>query len=151
MTLRKYVFLASLLWCGMDGAQAQSPAPVASNIWFTVMGDADDPDVNTVQVDPVGIEGKTRTKHVRVSRSTLRTSWDGVPYRSYTSVVVFDCEKHKARYMQLTYYDQPRWRGEPSKSVDYATGTPRWMEFRDVTPNPTHRIISAACNKVAKR
>ncbi|MFZ4286046.1 surface-adhesin E family protein [Variovorax sp. HJSM1_2] len=155
MNLRKIVLVASLVWCGLISAQAQSPAaatsPATTPIWFTIMGDPDEPSVNTIQVDPVDIEGKPRTKRVRVSRSTQRTSWDGVPYRSYTSAVVFDCEKHKARYLQLTYYDQPNWQGEPSKTVDYSTGTPRWMEFRDVTPNPTQRILTAACTAAAKR
>ncbi len=157
MNLRKTVLVASLVWCGLNGALAQSPAPATSPaplpapIWFTIMGDPDEPDVNTIQVDPIDIEGKPRTKRVRVSRSTLRTSWDGVPYRSYTSAVVFDCEKHKARYLQLTYHDLPRWQGEPSKTVDYTTGTPRWMEFRDVTPNPTKRIITAACTAAAAK
>lgn len=155
MNLRKIVMLVALVGCGMHAAQAQTAAPVASTaavpIWFTVMGDAEDPEVNTIQVDPVDIEGRPQTKRVRVSRSTLRTSWDGIPYRSYTSAVVFDCDKHKARYLQLTYYDLPGWRGEPKKTVDYVTGTPRWMEFRDVSPNPTQRILNAACIQVAKR
>ncbi|MDB5849983.1 MAG: hypothetical protein JWP29_3735 [Rhodoferax sp.] len=138
---------------GMAGtaAQAQSPAPVAPSTWFTVMGDPYDTTVNTVQVDPVDYDGDSRTMRVRVSRSTLRTSWDGVPYRSYTSNVAFDCDRNKARYLSLSYYAQPGWHGEPDKTVDYTTGPPRMMEFRDVTPNPTQRIIHAACRLVARR
>jgi hypothetical protein len=151
MNLRKIVILTSLVWCGWNGAVAQTPAASGAPMWFTVMGDPAEPSANTIQVDPVDMESQPRTKRVRVSRSTLRTSWDGVPYRSYTSAVVFDCEKRKARYLQLTYYDAPRWQGAPSKTVDYTTGTPRWMEFRDVTPNPTQRIIHAACPAAATR
>lgn len=145
MNLQTKWMLTALLCCFLNAAQAQTPVPVTPAMWFTVMGDPDDASVNTVQVDPLDHEGMARTKRVRVSRSTPRTSWDGVPYRSYVSIVSFDCEKNKARYLKITYYDEASWHGEPAKSVDYTKGPPRWMEFRDVLPNPTQRIINAAC------
>ena len=158
MKMLKTTMLATLLTGGCAIAQTQrtaplppSPVPAVGTTWFTVMGDPQDASVNTVQVDPVDHDADLRTLRVRVSRSTQRTSWDGVPYRSYTAQVAFECEKNKARYLVLTYYPQPRWQGEPDKTVDYTTGPPRMMEFRDVTPNPTQRIIHAACSLVAKR
>jgi len=149
----KTTMLATLLTGAGAMAQAQSPAqPVTSSpLWFTVMGDPDNAGLNTVQVDPIDHDGDPRTMRVRVSRSAPRTSWDGVPYRSYTSTVSFDCEKSTARYLRITYYRQPGWQGEAGQTVDYTTGTPRMMEFRDVTPNPMQRIIHAACSLVAKR
>lgn len=152
MKMLKTMLLLTALLTGAV-AQAQSPVPSSTSraTWFTVMGDPEDPTVNTVQVDPVDHDGNPRTMRVRVSRSTLRTSWDGIPYRSYTSNVSFECDKNKARYLSLSYHSQPLWPGEPDKTVDYTSGTPRLMEFRDVTPNPTQRIIQAACHLVAKR
>ncbi|APW40366.1 hypothetical protein RD110_00135 [Rhodoferax koreense] len=145
----------TLLLAALTGtaAQAQSPAPVSTSrtTWFTVVGDPEDPNVDTVQVDPVDHDGNPRTMRVRVSRSTARSSWDGVPYRSYTSNVAFECDRNQARYLSLSYHGQPLWPGEPDKTVDYSTGTPRMMAFRDMTPNPTQRIIQAACRLVAKR
>jgi hypothetical protein len=40
----------------------------------------------------------------------------------------------------------PLWRGTPHSTVDYRTGPPRMMEFRDMQPNPTARLVAAACN-----
>ncbi|MET0311720.1 MAG: surface-adhesin E family protein [Burkholderiaceae bacterium] len=118
----------------------------AQPVWLTVAGDPDNENVNTVQVDPVSIEKSPgmRTMTVRVSRATQRTSWDGIPYRSYVSSVLFDCRKFTARYLSLTYHVQPRWQGEPVRTVEYED-PPRWMEFRDIQPNPNQRIIAAAC------
>ncbi|MDB5894863.1 MAG: hypothetical protein JWQ88_2394 [Rhodoferax sp.] len=145
--------LAILLTCSGAAVQAQSPMPAnaASNTWFTVLGDPDNASVNTVQVDPVDRDNDPRTMRVRVSRSEARSSWDGVPYRSYTSNVFFDCERGSARYLNVTYYAQANWQGEPGKTVDYTTGPVRNMAFKDVTPNPTQRIVHAACSLVSKR
>jgi hypothetical protein len=81
---------------------------------------------------------------VRVSRSADRTSWDGVPYRSYESTVLFDCVNRTARSTRITYYTQPAWNGAV-KSVNYGPAVPRWMQFREVEPNPNERIVHAAC------
>ena len=136
---------------GAVWAQGPAPATAPSSTWFTVLGDPTDPGVNTVQVDPVDRDNDPRTMRVRVSRSENRTSWDGVPYRSYTSNVFFDCEHGTARYLSITYYSQANWRGEAGKTVDYTTGPVRPMAFTNVSPNPTQRIVHAACSLVAKR
>jgi hypothetical protein len=115
--------------------------------WLTVLGDAANPAVNTIQVDPapVSITDAGRVLRVRVSRSADRINWDGVPYRSYESTVLFDCANRTARYLRITYYQQPAWSGEVFKSVNYSAAAPRWMQFREVEPNPNERIIAAAC------
>lgn len=131
--------LVLLLSFGWSAASAQA-------VWLTVAGDPENEAVNTVQVDPVSIERspELRTMKVRVSRSVQRTSWDGIPYRSYVSTVLFDCRRFTARYLSITYHALPGWRGEPVKTVEYED-PPRWMEFRDIQPNPNQRIITAAC------
>ncbi len=134
---RKILFV--LLWMVLAGAAR------SESTWLTVAGDPDDLATNVIQVDPVDRDGDTRTMRVRVSRATPRVSWDGVPYRSYESNVLFDCSRQTARYLSITFFARPGWQGEPLRTVDYATGTPRWMEFRDVEPNPNRRIVNAAC------
>ncbi|MBP6405684.1 MAG: hypothetical protein LCH79_18540 [Proteobacteria bacterium] len=131
-----------LLCLGCTQALAQTPPN-----WFTVLGDRADPSLNTIEVDPapLDIHGAERTLGVRVSRSAPRTSWDGVPYRSYYATVLFNCTDGKAHYLSLTFYNQPLWKGPPHQTSTYSRDNPRPMLFLDVEPNPTQRIIKAAC------
>jgi hypothetical protein len=150
--MKKNILLGSLL--GMLGG---APALHAQEqgAWFTVLGDPKDPALNTIEVDPVpvSVQGQVRTMKLRVSRSLPRTSWDGVPYRSYISTVQFDCVHKSARYVSLDFYRQPLWQGEPHQTSTYPEGVVRRMEFLDVVPNPTQRLIRAACRttETAKR
>jgi hypothetical protein len=124
----------------------------AQDAWLTLLGDPSQANTNTIQVEPAAIEskGSIRVLKVRVSRALPRTSWDGVPYQSYESFVVFDCEKRTARYRSIDYFAQPLWAGKAYRSVDYTQGEPRWMLFREVEPNPNVRIINAACATAAR-
>ncbi|MES2282420.1 MAG: surface-adhesin E family protein [Pseudomonadota bacterium] len=118
----------------------------AENTWFTVIGDEKDAALDTIQVDPESMtSGDIRTLRVRVNRAAARTSWDSVRYRSYVSLVTFDCVNRSARYVSITYFMQALWKGDSHKTSDYTTGTPRPMLFLDVNPNPSARIIRAAC------
>lgn len=137
-----------LLWGLLGGASVLH----AQAAWFTVLGDPKDPALNTIEVDPVpvSVQGETRTMKIRVSRSLPRTSWDGVPYRSYTSTVQFDCANKTARYLSLDFYKEPLWKGESHQTSTYPEGVVRQMAFRDVTPNPTQRLIRAACRPAEK-
>jgi len=130
--------LSCIFFCTLASAQTN---------WFTVLGDRGDPAVNTIEVDPapISVSESLRTMRVRVSRSVERVSWDGVPYRSYVSEVVFDCTNRKARYTSLSFYRRPLWAGESHNTSVYTRGNPRAMLFVDVHPNPTARIIRAAC------
>ena len=127
---------------GLIGASAAAQAE-----WFTVTGNPDDPVVDTVQVDPVAIKivGERRTMNLRVNRSQDRANWEGVPYRSYDARVVFNCRAKKAEYRFARFYMAPLWQGEAHKESDY-TDNPRPMRFLNVVPNPTERIIRAACH-----
>jgi hypothetical protein len=145
--LRVTSIIAFLAFAACSGTHAATE-------WLTITGDPNDPTVNTIEVDPVpiAVNGDGRTLRVRVSRSAQRVSWDGVPYRSYVSEVVFECSKHQARYTSLVFYLQPDWLGEPHKTALYPKTVMRRMQFTDVDPNPTTRIIRAACRtgQVAK-
>jgi len=134
-----------VFWALLGGVSALH----AQAAWFTVLGDPQEPAVNTIEVDPipVAVQGEVRVMKIRVSRSTQRTSWDGVHYRSYTSLVHFDCANKSARYASLDFYLEPLWKGQPHKTSTYPEGVMRRMEFRDVTPNPTQRLIRAACRR----
>ncbi len=122
---------------------------LAQDSWFNVIGDPHDIQQNTVEVDVVPIsstpDGLVRTMRLRVSRSEQRKSWDGIPYRSYLSQVEFNCRDRTARYINLTYFMQPGWMGESHASSTHPASRPRWMRFVDMNPNPTERLIRAAC------
>ena len=130
------------LWAGLAwGASAQ-----AQSNWFTVVGNPADPAADTVQVEPVAVrtEGGMKTMSLRVSRAGPRRNWEGVPYRSYESEVAFDCRTRRADYRRASFYAEPLWQGTPHRTTDY-TNDPKPMLFRDMAPNPTRRIVRAAC------
>lgn len=133
-------------WLGLVGVSAAAEAS-----WFTVVGNPDDPAVDTVQVNPVAIRivGERKTMNVRVSRSQDRANWEGVPYRSYDARVVFDCRLKKAEYRFARFYMAPLWQGEAHNTSDYSEN-PRPMRFLSVEPNPADRIIRAACHATAQ-
>lgn len=137
--MRKWLVFLGIVGCCHAHAQT---APR----WFTVTGNPADAMVDTVQVDPVAtrVEGHLKTMSVRVSRAQQRLNWEKLPYRSYESTVVFNCRARKADYVLATFYAQALWQGPPTISTDY-TKSPQPMLFRDVEPNPTQRIIRAAC------
>lgn len=119
--------------------------------WLTVMGDSSDSLVNTIEVDPTSVSQSKegRVMRIRVSRSAPRVSWDGVPYRSYVSQVLFDCTFNRARYLSIEFYKESAWKGVSHQTTHYSPETIRLMEFRDVTPNPTRRIVRAACQSAS--
>ena len=119
----------------------------AQPVWLTIVGSADEAKNDVVQVDPASRSGNAGfpTLSVRVSRATLRSSWDDVPYRSYVSTVVIDCDEKTGRYTEINFYMMPLWQGKPHKSTTFAPSETRAMRFRDIEPNPTARIVRAAC------
>ena len=130
--------------------QTQTQTP-AANDWLTLTGFMDEPfdsHQNVVQANAQSIKeaGTARTMQIRVSRSLSRLSWDGVPHRSYVATVEFDCVQKTARYQSVAYYLQPAWRGEVSQTSVYPAGQYRPIALRDIHPNPTARIIRAACH-----
>ena len=135
----KKSIIACLLWC--------CAAAQGATTWFNVMGDPADENVNTIEVDPspVSVSGETHIMRVRVSRSEERTNWEGKPYRSHVSEVLFDCSQGTASYLKVDYYSLPLWKGEPFLQSEYSPSDAHMMQFRDVEPNPYRRIIRAVC------
>lgn len=118
----------------------------ANSNWLNIMGDPQDPTVNTIEVDPtlVSQTKEGRVMRVRVSRSAERISSKGIAYRSFEARVLFDCTHSTARYLVVDLYLEPGWKGAPHHTSVY-DGPPQLMEFRDVEPNPAQRILRAAC------
>jgi len=146
--MNERVGTAVLLWALSLAAWGAGPA-VAAHVdrsWFTVSGDPSLPGAETVQVDPEALrsEGDARTMRVRVSRSQERRNWDDVPYRSYESRVVINCRSRRAHYLDAVFYSKPQWEGAVHHVADYQKN-PQPMLFKGMTPNPTERIIRAAC------
>jgi len=132
-----------LLMLALPAAYAQTP-------WLTIAGDPTNPGVDTIEVNPVpvSVAGDHKTMRLRVNRSTRHTNWDGIPYRSYESTVLFDCASNTARYLEIRFYLQPMWQGAAHRAVTYRGSIPRWLLFREVEPNPYQRIIYAACGSL---
>ena len=132
-----------------DCAASAAWAAPEERAWFTVTGDALQPQADTVQVDPVALkaEGDFKTMRVRVSRGAERRNWDEVPYRSYQARVLFNCRTRRAHYLDASFYQEPLWRGNPHHSADYMRD-PKPMLFVGMEPNPTQRIVRAACQSV---
>jgi hypothetical protein len=129
-------------------------SPVYSHSeWFTVVGDRNNPDVDTVDINPTFVfdKGDEQKTQMRVNRSGQKNNWEGIAYRSYESKVIFNCTKHEARYARIVFYLQPLWQGEASYTSVYKHGTPRLVEFPGMTPDPSERIIRAVCQKATVR
>jgi len=136
--VKKWIVSMGLACAGV-GASAQTA-------WFTVVGNPHAPDVDTVEVDPVAVTlpNGVKNMYMRVNRAKRRLNWDKLPYRSYEARVAFDCRANKAHYIIATFYPEPMWTGLPVITTDYST-SPKPMLFLDIEPNPTERIIRAAC------
>lgn len=134
-------FLPALL---LYAALAASPAFAAE--WFTIIGNEADPAVDTIQVDPtpVAVKGHMRLLNVRVSRARQRTTKDGIKFRSFVAVTEFDCDKLTARFTKTRFYNEPLWTS-PGRDMDFPATDVRQMAFREINPNPTERVIKAAC------
>jgi hypothetical protein len=135
----------ALLWL------SASSVACAQGDWLTLAGEVGEPfntQQNVVQVDPQTISESSgwRTMQIRVNRSEMRTSWDGVPYRSFTAAVEFDCTKRSARYLSLVYFMEPAWRGTSHETSVYTRERYRPVAFRQIHPNPTLRMVRAACD-----
>ncbi|MDM0043388.1 hypothetical protein QTH91_02740 [Variovorax dokdonensis] len=130
------------------GAQTKEAPPAPA--WFTVAGDAFKPQAETVQVDlsAIQLDGDSKTLNLRVNRANERQNWEGEPYRSYLAQVRVDCRANRAHYLQVDFYRRPLWEGEVQTRRDYRAKPPP-MEFKGMEPNPTERIIRAACRAAA--
>ncbi|CAN7600160.1 hypothetical protein LJR039_004400 [Pseudorhodoferax sp. LjRoot39] len=128
-----------LLACLAASAWADVP-------WFTIVGDRNDPNADTIEMNPIAVsrQGRSVVMEIRVSRSIVRTSRDGVQFRSFRGEVGFDCAQSTARFLRSQFYAEPLWR-TPVQELRYPPDQVRPMEFRLFDPNPLDKVIKAAC------
>ena len=144
--------LAGLAFVALAGPAA-APADDAGE-WLTVVGDMSHPSdmsKDAVQVNPSSIRdaGGLRVMQIRTNRAENRVSWDGVLYRSFNATVEFDCDNKTARYVSLSYFMQPAWKGTSHETSTYTKDQFRPMAFSSMVPNPAARIVRAACESKA--
>ncbi|MBP7564539.1 MAG: hypothetical protein KA795_00890 [Burkholderiaceae bacterium] len=125
---------------------AGTAARAAQTTWLTIMGDPSDAASDVVQIEPesVVVFSNLRTIRIRVSRAHPRKGYDERPYRGFIGAVHIDCANATARYRQLQLFSGPLWTGA-SRVVNYTDAAMPPMAFRDIEPNPTARIVQAAC------
>ncbi len=119
----------------------------ADPLWLTLTGDPTRADRDSVQVrvDSVSLNGSTGSLQLRVNRSQAREAFDGQTYRSYIGWIKVDCPQQEGLFQQLQYYTEALWTGD-TRVVNYVEpNTPRLL-FKDMQPNPTERLIRAACS-----
>lgn len=123
-----------------------------AELWLTLAGDPQIPQVDTVQVQPdtLVVFAEFRTIHIRVNRAGTRPGYDGQPYRSYNGLVHVNCDSKKARFRKLQLFADPIWAGA-ERSVEYTDKNMPPMAFAGMQPNPNTRIVQAACSLEAVR
>jgi len=113
--------------------------------WFTVAGYPEIAGSDVVQISPALSHWNGQvTLEVRATRRADRTSYSGIPYRSYSGMAVVDCESTKGWFLTLTYYGEPNWQGQASKMASFKPDQAP-MAFTDIPGEPAMKVIRAAC------
>ncbi|KQP37132.1 surface-adhesin E family protein [Pseudorhodoferax sp. Leaf274] len=130
---------------------AAQPSAHGQQTWFTLVGNPVAAETDTIELDPVTVtvDGPIRLMAIRVNRSAERVSRDGVRFRSFSGLVQFDCSTRMARFVQSSFFALPLWQG-PSVELRYGPDQVRPMAFRGFEPNPSERVIRAACRSYAE-
>jgi hypothetical protein len=134
--------LACMCTCTAAGATPATAGPM----WLTIVGDAQSPTTDTVEVDAtsaVAFESMRMVK-LRVNRAKPRMGFDGKPYQSYYSTAIVNCGERKAWHRTLSLFDKPLWRGK-MRVADATAGEGRDVSFSEMGSNPRERLIKAAC------
>lgn len=120
----------------------------AEDNWLTLVGEPKDPAADYIQLNPSGLsrDKNMRSVPVRVSRAHARTSKDGIVFRSVEGVAAIDCRSGTTRIVQASYYKEANFKGTPIRVEVFKADDVRPMAFKDVSGQPTHRVVRAACN-----
>jgi hypothetical protein len=121
------------------------PAPAAaSELWFTVVGDAANERADTVQLNMADVapRGMIQFMDLRVSLAAPRKTDGGEEFASYVSRISLDCKARSIVHVRQTRYPHPLWRGRATLEVFEGI---RPTAFRWVTPSPNATILKAAC------
>jgi hypothetical protein len=125
----------------MNAAQAEGN-------WLTLVGDPKDQTADYIQLNPSGLsrDKNMRIVPVRVSRGHARTSKEGIVFRSYEGVASIDCVTGSARILKASFYAEANFKGKPIRVEVFKPDDVRPLAFRDVSGQPTQRVVLAACN-----
>jgi hypothetical protein len=136
---------ATLLLClalfNVNAAQAEDN-------WLTLVGDPKDKMADYIQLNPSGLlrDKSMRIVPVRVSRVHARTSKDGIVFRSFEGLASIDCASGSARILQASFYTEAHFKGKPIRVKVFKPDDVRPLAFREVSGQPTQRVVRAACN-----
>ena len=128
------------LFLAFTGAAVFAEEPV----WFTVMGNASDPSVDSVELNVARLppRGEISTMDLRVTLAVQRTMPDGEKYTSYHSQIAIDCDQEAVVHVEQVRYEGPQWTGAPTAQHFHEM---RPMAFGGLAPNPKDRVLKAAC------
>ncbi|QHJ00998.1 hypothetical protein GT347_25205 [Xylophilus rhododendri] len=134
MSARILAFLLLFGSCGL--AQAVE--------WFTLIGDKNDPAVDTAQLDSSTLvrKGDRLMLRFRVNLAQARKLDGGEVYQSYVSHITVDCASQSVFHDSQERFPEPFWQGE-SRTETFVQ--PKPMAFGGLSPDPKRRILNAAC------
>ena len=123
------------------------PTAQGQSSWLAFAVHSADTQSDVLEADPLSrsVTPNGPMLNIRVNRAMLRTSTDGIPFRSYTATVLVDCAAKTARFVTASFYMMPFWEGKPHKTLDYSPTEVRPLLFRLFDPNPLPRIVAATC------
>ncbi|MDO8251851.1 MAG: hypothetical protein Q7T78_19345 [Rhodoferax sp.] len=123
-------------------------AAQAEGNWLTLVGDPKDQAADYIQLNPSGLsrDKNRRIVPVRVSRVHARTSKEGIVFRSFEGVAAIDCVSGSARILQASFYAEANFKGKPIRVEVFKPDDVRPLAFREVSGQPTQRVVRAACN-----
>jgi len=115
--------------------------------WLTLFGSAGDGASDYVQTEPttVQVDGQIRFLDIRVNRAEVRTSTDGVHFRSFEGKAEVDCDQRTARYVAATFFSEPNFSGTPVASLRFQKNQNRPLVFRKIPGALDERLVKAAC------
>lgn len=118
----------------------------ADPVWFSVMGQPSQPDVDSVELNVENIpkRGEVARLDLRVNLAKQRLMTGGEKYQSYISVIEIDCSKDSIVHVHQTRYANAFWKGAGTFQKFEQV---RPMAFGGLLPSPKPTILRAACNK----
>ncbi|WPB54965.1 surface-adhesin E family protein [Xylophilus sp. GOD-11R] len=139
MPVRLPILVASLLLCG--SAQAVE--------WFTVIGDKNDPAVDTAQLDISTVARKNNNLMLRfrVNLAMPRKLGGTEVYQSYVSHITIECATKSVFHEDQIRFRDALWQG-PTHSEQFIQ--PKPMAFGGLYPDPKPKILAAACQSRLK-
>lgn len=118
--------------------------------WLVLTGTPDQPDTDTIQVDPLALDavGNQRTLRIRVNRAHVVADPDGLQYRSMMAEATVDCRKRTAGFLHKIYFAEPNLSGPAIHQRFFGKRSAPPLQFDGIPGNYPVRLINAAC-KVA--